>query len=77
MRQNSNSFSMDDALRLAATPAGKELLNLLMANRSQDMDSARKAAESGDYETARKSLSGLLQSPDIQKLLKQLENGHE
>lgn len=77
MHQNPNSFSMDDALRLASTPAGKELLNLLKANTSQDMDSVRKAVESGDYEAARNSLSGLLRSPDIQKLLRQLENSHE
>ncbi len=77
MHQNPNSFSMDDALRLAATPAGKELLNLLKSNTSQDMTSARKAVESGDYEMAKKSLSSLLQSPEIQKLLRQMENGHE
>ncbi len=77
MHQNPNSFSMDDALRLASTPAGKELVNLLKANTSQEMDYARKAVESGDYETAKNSLSSLLRSPDIQKLLQQLESSHE
>ena len=77
MHQNPNSFSMDDALRLASTPAGKELVNLLKANTSQEMDSARKAVESGDYETAKNSLSSLLRSPDIQKLLRQMESSHE
>ena len=77
MHQNPNSVSMDDALRMAATPAGKELINLLKANTSSDMDSARKAVASGDYEAAKASLSSLLQSADIQKLLRQMENGHE
>ncbi len=77
MQNNPNQFSMEDAIRLAGTPAGKQLLNLLKSNTDADMKTARKAVESGDYEQAKKSLSSLLQSPDVQKLLKEMERSHE
>lgn len=76
MHQQRNQFSMEDAIRLAGTPAGKQLVNLLKSSTDGNMDAARKAVEAGDLEQAKKSLSGLLQSPDIQKLLKELENSH-
>lgn len=77
MQNNPNQFSMEDAIRLAGTPAGKQLLNLLKSNTDADMNTARKAVEAGDYEQAKKSLSSLMQSPDVQKLLKEMERSHE
>ena len=76
MQPDQNQFSMEDAIRLAGTPAGQQLINLLKSSTDRNMDSARKAVEAGDMEQAKKSLSGLLKSPDIQKLLKELENSH-
>lgn len=77
MQNQSNQFSMEDAIRLAGTPAGKQLIELLKSNTGKDMDAARRAVESGDYEQAKKSLSSLLQSPDVQKLLTKMEQPHE
>ena len=76
LQPDQNQFSMEDAIRLAGTPAGQQLINLLKSSTDRNMDSARKAVEAGDMEQAKKSLSGLLKSPDIQKLLKELENSH-
>ena len=76
MQRNQNSFTMEDAIRLAGTPAGQQLINLLKSSTDRNMDSARKAVEAGDMEQAKKSLSSLLKSPDIQKLLKELENSN-
>lgn len=77
MQNNHNPFSMDDAIRFAGTPAGKQLLNLLKSGNPADINAARKAVEAGDYEQAKKNLSFLLQSPDVQKLLKEMEQAHE
>lgn len=76
MHQQRDQFSMEDAIRLAGTPAGKQLVDLLKSSTDGNMDAARKAVEAGDLEQAKKRISGLLQSPDIQKLLKELENSH-
>ena len=77
MQHNQNSFSMEDAIRFAGTPAGKQLINLLKSSTGADISAARKAVESGDLGQAKKNLSSLLQSPDIQKLLKEMEQSHE
>ena len=77
MPKEPNQFSMEDALRLAGTPAGKQLLNLLRSSQDVDMSAARKAVEAGDMEQAKKSLSSLLQSPDVQKLLKEMGHTNE
>ena len=77
MQNDPKQFSMEDAIRLAGTPAGKQLLNLLKSNTDVDMHKAKKAFESGDLEQAKKSLAGLLQSPDVQKLLKEMAHTNE
>lgn len=76
MQRDQNSFTMEDAIRLAGTPAGRQLVDLLKSSTDTNMDTARKAVEAGDLEQAKKSLSSLLKSPDIQKLLKELENSN-
>lgn len=76
MQRDQNSFTIEDAIRLAGTPAGRQLVDLLKSSTDTNMDTARKAVEAGDLEQAKKSLSSLLKSPDIQKLLKELENSN-
>ena len=76
MQRDQNSFTMEDAIRLAGTPAGRQLVDLLKSSTDTNMDTARKAVKAGDLEQAKKSLSSLLKSPDIQKLLKELENSN-
>ena len=73
MQKNSQNFSMQDAMRLARSDAGQQLLQLL---RQSDGDALRKAADlaaAGDYRKASASLSALLDSPEVKALLKQLE----
>ncbi len=77
MPKDPSQFSMEDAMRLAGTPAGKQLLNLLRSSRDVDMNAARKAVEAGDIEQAKKSLSSLLQSPDVQSLLREMGHTNE
>lgn len=72
MRKNSQDFSMQEALRLAQTPAGQQLLALLKASSSQTVQQAASAASAGNYQQAGQDLRQLLSDPEVQRLLQQL-----
>ena len=72
MQKNSQDFSMQEALRLANSPAGQQLLALLREQDSTLLEQAATAATAGDYTKASRTLSSLLSSPEIQKLLREL-----
>ena len=69
------NFSMQDAMRLAGTPAGKELLGLLKADKNA-MEQAQKQFKQGDYEQVKQTLSQLIQSPRVRELLAEMEKNH-
>ena len=63
---------IQEARRIAATPAGQELVKLLQRNGGDELKQAMAKAAAGDYSGAQKALSALLQDPEAQKLLNQL-----
>lgn len=73
MQNKPDNFSLADAMRLANTPAGKQLISLLQSTGGKDLDEARKAAAKGDYESAKNNLSEILKSPQIQALIREME----
>ena len=72
MQKNSQDFSMQEALRLANSPAGQRLLAMLRETDSAQLDQAAAEASAGDYAKAGKTLQSLLSSPEIRKLLEEL-----
>ena len=72
MQKNSQDFSMQEALRLAQSPAGQQLLAMLKSADSGQLRQAMEQANAGDYTNASQTLNTLLSSPEAQKLLKQL-----
>ena len=72
MQENSANFSMEDARRMAQSEAGQQLLSLLKQSDSAQLQNAAQQAASGNYEAARQALTPLLNSPQVQALLKQL-----
>lgn len=72
MQSNFGNISMDDALRLAQSPAGQQLLTLIGQANGQDLQEALDLASAGDLSGAQNALSSLLSSPQVQALLKQL-----
>ena len=72
MQKNSQDFSMQEALRLANSPAGQRLLAMLRKTDSVQLDQAAAEASAGDYAKASKTLQSLLTSPEIKKLLEEL-----
>lgn len=75
MEQNSklpNQFPMQEILRLAASPAGKQLIALLQQNGGDELQRAMQQASTGDYTQAKRTLESVLSDPQAQKLLKEL-----
>lgn len=76
MQKNSQNFSMQEALRLANSDAGQRLLALLKENNSRNMQQAMTYAATGDYTKAKDALSSALESPEVRRLLKELEGSN-
>ena len=72
MQKNSGNFSMQDAMQLVHSPAGKQLISLLQQSDPAITKKAMEQASAGDYSKAKLALEPLLASEEIQKLLKQL-----
>lgn len=77
MQKNCEDFSMQDALRMARSPAGQQLLALLHSADAEKLQQITQLAQAGDLASAGASLQSMLSSPQAQQLLKQMgENGH-
>lgn len=68
MEKNSQNFSMDDAMRLARSPAARQLFDLMQAKNPEAMSKAA----SGDYGKLQQDLSAILADPEIRELLQRL-----
>lgn len=69
---------IQDAMRMANSPAGQQLIRHLRQTGGEDLNHALNQASAGDYTKAMQLLSQMAKSPDLQKYLKQLrreENG--
>lgn len=69
---NPGADPIQEAKRIAASPAGQELIRLLQQNGGQHLQQALNKAAKGDYADAKDALSALLNNPDAQSLLNQL-----
>ena len=72
MQKNSNNFSMQEALRLAKSPAGQQLLALLQQSDPEVLKKAMAQASAGDYSQISQTLAPMLESEDVKKLLQQM-----
>lgn len=61
-------------MKLAQSPAGQQLLQLLRQQDGNALDAAVKKAASGDYAQAKEALAGFLNTPEAKALLRQLED---
>ncbi len=76
MQNKDDNFSMQEAMRLAATPAGQQLIGLLQSSGGNSLEQARRHAASGNMEQAKAALAEVLRSPKVQQLLKEMEQRH-
>ena len=65
-----------EAMRLAQTPAGRQLLQMLQSSNDSQLQNAMASAASGDYSAAKQALSAILSNPEAQKLLRQMGGNH-
>ena len=70
--QDHNGSPMQEAMKLAQTPAGKQLIQLLQATGGEELRKAMEKAQSGDYAQAQKALSTLMQNPEAKRLFEQM-----
>lgn len=77
MMRNSEGFSMEEALRLANSDAGRQLFRLLQSRDAPAVEQAMAQAAAGDPNAAKQALSGLLSSPEVRALLEQLRRGND
>lgn len=66
-------YEMSDLIRLAQSPAGKQLIAYLQANGGTQLQSIVRQATAGNMEGAKGQLSSLLDSEEAKNLLRQLE----
>lgn len=60
-----------EAMRLAQTPAGKQLIDLLQNNHSEQLQNALQLVSDGDYSQAKDAINAFLSTPDAKALLEQ------
>ena len=72
MQNNPDSTSIQDALRLAQSETGQQLLSLLKKQNPRQLQLAMAQASAGNYEQMKQTISALLASEDAQSLLKEL-----
>ena len=72
MDKNFQNFSMQEAMKLAKSDAGRQLLALLQQQNSQQLQDAMTQAGSGNYSQAKETLSKILDNPQAKALLNQL-----
>lgn len=68
----SNNPSMQDLWRMAQSPAGKQLLQLLQQKGGDGLQQALSNAAAGNYADAKQALTDLMSDPEAKKLLEQL-----
>lgn len=68
--------AMKEAKRIAATPQGQKLFQMLQQQNSQEVQSLLQQAAAGDIEQAKQTLSALLNNPEARKLLESLGGGN-
>lgn len=71
-----NQDMIRQAMRLAQTPAGQQLIRMLQASNDTQLQNVMNNAASGDYASAKKVLSELLNNPEAQKLISQMGGSH-
>lgn len=77
MQKNCEDFSMQDALRMAESPAGQQLLAMLRSRDAGQLQQVIDLAKAGDLAKASASIQSMLSSQQARELLKQMEeNSH-
>ena len=73
MEKNSQNFSMEEAMRLANSPAAQQLITMLRHTNSEQLQKAMDLASGGDMKSASQIINRLLSgNGQAQKLAEEL-----
>ena len=75
MEKKYEGFSMQEAMRLAQSDTGQQLLRLLQSDHGDAAKAALKKAQDGDLDQAKQALRAFLSDPQAQALLQKLKGG--
>lgn len=67
------NLDLKQLMKLAQSPAGQQLLQLLQQRGGRELEAAAQKASAGDFTQAIQALSGLLNTTEAKTLLKELE----
>lgn len=73
MEKKYEDFSIQEAMRLAQSDAGQQLLQMLRSQHSDAACTALERAKDGDIQQAKQALQAFLSDPKAQALLQQLK----
>ncbi len=71
-----NERSIQQAMRMAKSPAGQQLIQMLQQGGGEDLQKAMEQAAAGDYASAKQTIDNLMQDPKARSLLAQLGGGN-
>ena len=75
MQKNSdgiNDFSVQQAMKLAQSDAGKQLFSLLQNTEGEKLQTVMQQAAAGDLEQVKKAMQQIMQSGQVQELVKKM-----
>lgn len=73
MEKNSQNFSMEEAMKMANSPAAQQLIAILQQTNGAQLQKAAELAAAGDMKNAGKIVNGLLSgNGQAQKLAEEL-----
>ena len=70
--RSDNTNPMQEAMKIAATPAGQQLMQYLRQSGGMELKQALSSAAAGNYDQAKQTINALLKDPEARKLLEQL-----
>ena len=65
-------ITREEIMRIANSPAGQQLVRLLQQRGGDQLQNAVDKASRGNFEDAKNTLSDMLNTPEIQAMLRQL-----
>ena len=75
MAKEPGNINLSELMRIANSPAGKELLSLVQKNKDEQFDEAMHQAQSGDFSQAQEIISKILSTPEAEALMKKIRGG--
>lgn len=70
--RSDNPNPMQEAMKIASTPAGQQLMQYLRQSGGKELKQALSSAAAGNYEQAKQTIQALLSDPEARKLLDRL-----